>query len=69
MTERPPSYVATLTHDLRTQRPDLLRAAEDELQHLRHALRTVTRFINNPHIALDIRQGLARDLHLPEPTQ
>jgi len=67
MAEHTPGYVAALATDLRQERPDLLRAAEDELQRLRHALRTVTRFINNPNIALDIRQGLARDLQLPAP--
>jgi len=61
------AYAAALATQLR-DRPDVLRAAEDELQKLRQSMATISRFINNPHIALDIRQGLARDLQLPEPT-
>lgn len=44
-----------------------LRGAEDELQELRGFKTTVTSFLRNPSIALDIRQGLARDLQLPTP--
>lgn len=67
MPDHNPAYAAVLATQLR-DRPDALRAAEDELQALRRAISTIARFINNPHIALDIRQGLARDLQLPEPT-
>lgn len=69
MAEHTPGYIAALATDLRQERPDLLRTAEDELQRLRLALGTIARFINNPTIALDIRQGLARDLQLPEPNR
>lgn len=69
MAEHTPGYVAALATEARQERPDLLRTAEDELQRLRSAISTVARFINNPHIALDIRQGLARDLQLPEPNR
>lgn len=60
-------YVAALATELRTRRPDLLALAENELQKLRGHMQTVARFICNPAVPLDIRQGLARDLHLPEP--
>jgi len=53
------AYVGRLANEL--------RAAEDELQTLRPLKATVTRFLNNPLIALDIRQNLARDLQLPAP--
>jgi hypothetical protein len=59
-------YVDTLASQLRTRNPALI-AAENELQTLRHFKATVAAFINNPRIALDIRQNLARDLHLPIP--
>lgn len=55
------AYVATLAGQLRN--------AEDDLQDLRGFKTTVTRFLRNEAIALDIRQNLARDLHLPEPTK
>lgn len=64
MTE--PAYVDQLAAELRA-RPDAVRAAENELQTFRTFKTTVARFINNPTIALDIRQGLARDLNLPVP--
>lgn len=54
-----PVYVGRLAKEL--------RSAEDELQQLRPIRATITRFLNNPAIALDIRQNLARDLHLPTP--
>jgi hypothetical protein len=57
--EPAPAYVGRLANELRT--------AETELQTFRTFKTTLARFINNPNIALDIRQGLARDLHLPEP--
>ena len=44
-----------------------LSRAEDDLQELRGFKATVTGFLNNPAIALDIRQNLAADLHLPAP--
>ncbi|MFJ7297605.1 hypothetical protein [Streptomyces collinus] len=67
MTEPNQAYVAGLATDLRHRRPDALRTAEDELQKLRGHMHTIARFISNQAIALDIRQGLAQDLHLPEP--
>jgi hypothetical protein len=60
------AYVDTLAGQLSHKHPDLL-AAEDELHHFRTFKATVAAFINNPRIALDIRQSLARDLHLPIP--
>ena len=60
------AYVATLAGQLR-ERPDLLRAAEDELQHLRGSMRKITTVLNNPAIPLDIRRNLAADLQLPAP--
>lgn len=69
MADHDPGYVQALAGQLTTRRPDLLDLAEDELAVLRPFKATVARFINNPTIALDIRQNLARDLHLPEPTQ
>jgi hypothetical protein len=62
-------YVDRLAGQLTTRRPDLLDLAEDELAHLRVFKATVAHFLHNPAIALDIRQNLARDLHLPEPTR
>ncbi|MFD1278061.1 hypothetical protein [Streptomyces kaempferi] len=67
MPDASPSYVTGLAAELRTRRPDLLDAAENELKELRIRLATIARFINTPTTPLDIRQGLARDLHLPEP--
>lgn len=60
------AYVDQLATELRTTRPDLA-AAEKELQTFRAFKDTIARFINNPAIALDIRQNLATDLHLPTP--
>jgi hypothetical protein len=54
-----PAYVGQLANELRT--------AEIELQTFRTFKTTIARFINNPAIALDIRQGLAADLRLPAP--
>lgn len=54
-----PTYVGRLANEL--------RAAENELQTYRGFKTTVARFLHNPLIALDIRQNLARDLHLPIP--
>lgn len=61
------AYVDTLASQFGTRRPDLLALAEDELQTLRGFKATVTHFVHNPAIALDIRVNLARDLHLPIP--
>jgi hypothetical protein len=61
-----PAYVTDLAGQLATRHPDLI-AAEKELQTFRTFKTTVARFISNPAIALDIREGLARDLHLPAP--
>lgn len=62
-----PDYVAGLATQLRETRPDLLRAAENELQKLRGSMRKVADFLHNEAIALDIRQNLAQTLGLPEP--
>jgi hypothetical protein len=59
MRDHDPAYVATLARQL--------RGAEDELQELRSFKTTVTTHLRNTSIALDIRQGLARDLRLPTP--
>ena len=67
MADLDPAYTATLAGQLATRRPDLLELAEDELKALRGFKATVTRFVHNPAIALDIRAGLARDLGLPAP--
>ena len=67
MPDYDPAYTTTLASQLATRRPDLLELAEDELKELRNFKATVARFIHNPAIAHDIRAGLARDLHLPEP--
>jgi hypothetical protein len=69
MREADQAYAEGLATDLRHRRPDALRTAEDELQKLRGHMHTIARFISNQTIALDIRQGLARDLHLPEPNR
>ncbi|MFK0288292.1 hypothetical protein ACIQVL_48645 [Streptomyces sp. NPDC090499] len=66
MADHTPGYVDHLATQLR-DRPDLLRLAENELQELRGLKATVARFIHNPAIALDIRQNLAQELHLPTP--
>lgn len=63
------TYADQLADELRTQRPDVLRAAEDELQRLRLALGTVAHFINNPTHDYDARAALAHDLQLPLPAQ
>ncbi|WP_371099841.1 hypothetical protein [Streptomyces sp. PU_AKi4] len=63
------AYEATLAGQLTTRRPDLLDLAEDELQTLRGSMRKIAEFLHNQTVALDIRQNLARDLHLPEPTR
>lgn len=60
-------YVDQLAAELRTRRPDVLRAAEDELQRLRTVLGTVARFINDPQYPYDVRAALAQDLGLPAP--
>jgi hypothetical protein len=57
---------ATLAGQLATRHPDLV-SAEAELQTFRTFKTTLARFLNNPAIALDIRQNLANDLHLPAP--
>ncbi|NUS25097.1 MAG: hypothetical protein HOV92_12855 [Streptomyces sp.] len=66
MRDHDPAYVDGLATQLR-ERPELLRAAENEIQELRGFKQRVTQFLHNPNVALDIRQGLARDLQLPEP--
>ena len=69
MADHDTAYVQALAGELRTTRPDLLDLAEDELRVLRTFKAAVARFIHNEAIALDIRQGLARDLNLPQPTR
>lgn len=61
------AYEALLVGQLRSERPDLLRAAEDELQRLRGVLSTVARFINNPDYDHTARTALAQALGLPAP--
>ena len=61
------AYVDQLVHQLRSERPDILRAAEDELQRLRTVLSTVARFINNPTHDHTARTALAQALQLPAP--
>lgn len=61
------AYETQLADELTDRRPDVLRAAEDELQRLRRALGTVARFINNPDHDHAARAALARDLNLPAP--
>ena len=61
------AYEAQLVRQLRSERPDLLRAAEDELQRLRGLLATVARHINNPAYDHTARTALAKALGLPEP--
>jgi hypothetical protein len=69
MADTPAGYVQALAGELTTRRPDLLDLAEDELRVLRTFKAAVAHFIHNEAIALDIRQGLARDLNLPQPTR
>lgn len=54
-----PAYVGQLAREL--------RIAENELQTFRAFKTAVAIFLNNPNIALDIRQGLAADLNLHIP--
>lgn len=61
------AYEALLVGQLRSERPDLLQAAEDELQRLRGLFATVARHINNPAYDHDARAALAKALGLPEP--
>ncbi|MEU5322929.1 hypothetical protein AB0G67_40195 [Streptomyces sp. NPDC021056] len=61
------TYVDELATQLRTERPDVLRAAEDELQRLRRLFGAVTRYIHNPAHDHTARAALARDLGLPAP--
>jgi hypothetical protein len=61
------AYVDTLAGQLCTRHTALVRNLEDEMKDARIFKATVARFVNNPAIALDIRQGLARDLGIPEP--
>lgn len=61
------TYVDELVRELRARRPDVMRAAEDELKRLRGVIGTVARFINNPAYDPAARAALARDLQLPTP--
>lgn len=67
MAEYPAGYVADLATELLQTRPDVLRAAEDELQRLRLTLATIAAFINNPAYDTTARHALALALHLPDP--
>lgn len=69
MADHDPAYIDQLAGQLCTRHTALLDSAETELALLRGRIATVARFLHNPAIALDIRQNLARDLHLPEPAQ
>lgn len=62
-----PGYVDTLAGQLRCRHAVLLDSTEDDLAELRGRMQTIVQFLRNQAIALDIRQGLARDLRLPEP--
>ena len=68
MADHDPAYVDTLARQLCTHHTDLL-SAESDLSNHRRRLAIVVRVLHNPAIALDIRQNLAHDLGLPEPTQ
>lgn len=61
------TYVEQLAAELRTRRPDVMRAAEDELKRLRLQLSTVAHFINNPTHDHAARTALAKALGLPAP--
>lgn len=63
------TYIAQLASELRKERPDVLRAAEDELQRLRRLFGAVTAYIHNPTHDHAARAALARDLGLPAPTR
>lgn len=61
------AYENRLAAELTDRRPDVLRAAEDELQRLRSVLATTARFINNPQYDHHARAALAQALQLPAP--
>jgi hypothetical protein len=61
------AYVDQLATELRQHRPDMLRAAEDELQRLRSLLATVVAFIHNPAHDAAARSTLADLLGLHAP--
>lgn len=69
MSDHTPGYVDHLAGQLRDHRPAALNAAENELRACRLFKAIVARFLHNQAVALDIRQNLARDLNLPEPTR
>jgi hypothetical protein len=62
------TYIDQLAGQLRCNHAAVITNLEDDLAEHRGRIAVVTRFLHNPAIALDIRQGLARDLQLPEPT-
>lgn len=68
MADQDTGYVQALAGELCTHHADLL-SAENDLGNHRRRLAIVVRFLHNEAIALDIRQGLARDLNLPQPTR
>ncbi|MFE0207063.1 hypothetical protein [Streptomyces sp. NPDC058985] len=63
------AYVDQLAGQLCTRHTALVATLETDLGDHRRRLAIVVRFIHNPAIALDIRQNLARDLQLPEPSR
>ena len=67
MADTDQAYTAKLASQLRCRHQVLLDSTENDLAELRGRMQTIARFLRNQAIALDIRQGLARDLHLPQP--
>ncbi|MET8585682.1 hypothetical protein ABZX39_33165 [Streptomyces collinus] len=61
------AYVATLVGQLRCNHAAVITNLEDDLAEHRGRMQTIVRFIGNEAIPLDVRQNLARDLHLREP--
>ena len=67
MADTDQAYAAELAGQLRCRHQVLLDSTENDLAELRGRMQTIARFLRNQAIALDIRQNLARDLHLPTP--
>jgi hypothetical protein len=61
------AYVANLASQLRCNHAAIITNLEDDLAEHRGRIRIITNFLHNPAIPLDVRQNLARDLHLPTP--
>jgi hypothetical protein len=69
MPETEQAYVDTLARQLRCNHAAVITSLEDDLAEHRGRMQTITRFIHNEALPLDVRQGLARDLRLPEPAR